>query len=104
MGAEDFSDVARGKDAQEAFRSAVEEAQYEYGHGGYTGSIAEKHGFIMVAREPLASEEARKLKSRMEEEDDRYNDKWGPACCVELLEESPVKGSRLFWFFGIASS
>lgn len=44
MGAADFSTIALGKSAADAFNAAVSEAQYEYGHGGYTGSIAEKGG------------------------------------------------------------
>jgi ABC-2 type transport system permease protein len=41
MGACDFSAYARGKTAAEAFRLAVQEAQYEHGHGGYTGTLAQ---------------------------------------------------------------
>jgi hypothetical protein len=50
MGACDFESVGFGKTANDAFRQAVSEAQYEYGHGGYTGTIAEKggDGFIHV--------------------------------------------------------
>lgn len=48
MGGCDFDVVARGPSAKEAFRLAVEQAQYESGHGGYTGTIAEKSGFIML--------------------------------------------------------
>ena len=45
MGATDFSAVAFGKTAEEAYHKAVDEALYERGHGGYTGTIAEKSGF-----------------------------------------------------------
>ena len=104
MGATDFHDSARGKTAKDAFRAAREEAAWESGHGGYTGTVAEKHGFIMVAGEPLPMKKASALVDSMEE-DSRYNDKWGPACCVEILEEPPAKSdAKLFWFFGIASS
>jgi len=50
MGACDFYDVVEGKTAQEAFQKAVEEARYESGQGGYTGTIAEKggYGFKMI--------------------------------------------------------
>ncbi len=48
MGAEGFTTFAKGRTAKEAFEKAVTEAQYEYGHGGYTGTIAEKeHSFKM---------------------------------------------------------
>jgi len=51
MGAEDFSIGALGKTAEDAFSRAIEDARYEHGHGGYTGTIAEKagDGFVMFA-------------------------------------------------------
>lgn len=51
MGASDFFDRAKRsnyKNIKEAFNSIVEEARYEYGHGGYTGTIAEKSEFKNV--------------------------------------------------------
>lgn len=47
MGAVDFTEVATGKTVAEAFNAAREAATWEYGHGGYTGSIAEKDGVVM---------------------------------------------------------
>lgn len=96
MGATTFETLARGKDAREAFTSACQAARHEYGHGGYTGTIAEKHSYVMVAtgleRGP-AIELARKL---MDAGDRRINDKWGPAGCIKLTDGS-------FLFFGWAS-
>lgn len=46
MGADEFFSVATGKDASTAFNRAVENALWEHGHGGYSGTIAEKHSFI----------------------------------------------------------
>jgi len=48
MGACDFAVTIFGKDAEEAFRSATQQARYEHGHGGYTGTIAEKTSFHFV--------------------------------------------------------
>jgi hypothetical protein len=48
MGAEQFEQYSEGKTAEEAFRDAVEAAQYEYGHGGYSGTIAEKGSFVKI--------------------------------------------------------
>ncbi len=45
MGATNFHCEANGANISEAFRQAVENAYWEHGHGGYTGSIAEKMGF-----------------------------------------------------------
>lgn len=44
MGAQSFECEAQGKTMGEAFMSAVEDAYYWNGHGGYTGTIAEKPG------------------------------------------------------------
>jgi hypothetical protein len=46
MGANGFDTIALGKTADEAFVNAVKDAQWEFGHGGYTGTIAEKHGIV----------------------------------------------------------
>lgn len=48
MGAVNFYCEAEGKTLSEAFRSAVDEAYYEYGHRGYTGTIAEKSGVTLI--------------------------------------------------------
>lgn len=48
MGAATFVTTATGKDAQSAFRDAVSNAQYQHGHSGYTGTIAEKHSWVMI--------------------------------------------------------
>jgi hypothetical protein len=45
MGACDFTNTAIGTSAEDAFNRITESTRYEYGHGGYTGTIAEKHGF-----------------------------------------------------------
>jgi hypothetical protein len=45
MGADPFTVVAFGGTAQDAFRAAVEDAAFWHGHGGYTGTIAEKDSF-----------------------------------------------------------
>jgi hypothetical protein len=45
MGASEFFTSASGKNVKEAFREATEDARYENGHGGYTGTIAEKHEY-----------------------------------------------------------
>ena len=46
MGACSFSTVAVGKTADDAMRAAREAAYWEHGHGGYTGTIAEKDGYV----------------------------------------------------------
>lgn len=46
MGATSFSTVSAGKSAESAYDTAVRDARYWNGHGGYTGTIAEKDGFV----------------------------------------------------------
>jgi hypothetical protein len=95
MGADVFMVSARGSSARDAFSDARREAQYECGHGGYTGTIAEKHGFTVIplkeGREPY--EYAEEL---IDERDRRIDDKWGPAGCFNL-------GDGTYFFFGWAS-
>lgn len=97
MGACDFFTISDGATAKEAFCRAVEEAQYEYGHGGYTGTIAEKTSFKMVS--VPAGEDPIEYAEKLMYEDDyaQAMDKWGPACCVKL-------SNKKYLFFGSASS
>lgn len=52
MGACEFLNLSHGKTADEAFGRAVESARWEYGHGGYTGTIAEKYEFALYDLPP----------------------------------------------------
>ncbi len=94
MGADTFWVQASGKTAAEAFKTATEEARYENGHRGYTGTIAEKRDFIMLT--PPAGMSALDF-ARSDEALDKVDDKWGPAGCVAL-------GKGKWVFFGWASS
>ena len=47
MGATSFFTRATGNSPTEAYNEAVREALYERGHGGYTGTIAEKSGYAL---------------------------------------------------------
>lgn len=98
MGAEEFSNVVRGKTAREAFELAVENAQYEHGHGGYSGTIAEKDSFKMVYTGKMLKEQAYAFRDT-----DESAEKWGPAYCIEL-DLPLVDGKRTFLFFGLSSS
>ena len=110
MGAASFYCTSSGSNPQEAFTNAVKEAQWECGHGGYTGTIAEKTSFTMVSSNPLTSENANNLVNSLMDTD--YADKWGPAGCIQLASttasnnNSTLKTSKIkrFLFFGWASS
>jgi hypothetical protein len=91
MGMQDFIEYAEGTDLDTAFRAAVEDAQHEYGHGGYTGSIAEKHSFGCTALtiEPMTLDEATELANKLlDERDERCSDWDMPACAI------PVRGGE----------
>jgi hypothetical protein len=102
MGSQVFFDYAEGADAKQAFNAAVEEAAYMHGHGGYTGTIAEKHGFGVLSK-PLSREAAEALADKMlEEGHPAIDDKWGPAGAIPVADDD---GKVTGWlFFGWASS
>jgi hypothetical protein len=65
-------------DVDEAFSQAALDAQYESGAGGYTGTLAEKHSFVVLDRVPRWEDEALAEASRLiEAGDPRIDDKWG---------------------------
>ena len=81
-----------------AFQEAVADAQWEYGHGGYSGTLAEKGSYVIVEATPQPVEDAYALADRLIEAfDPRISDKWGPAGAIKL---DPVG----WLFFGWASN
>ncbi len=95
MSADVFMITATGVSARDAFTNARQEALYDCGHRGYTGSIAEKHDFSVI---PLKEghhprDYANKL---IDDCDPRIDNKWGPAGCFDL-------GGGRYFFFGWAS-
>jgi len=125
MGAQDFYEVASKKDyptAVSAFEALVKSAQYDHGHAGYTGTIAEKGGFtkpVVIPDEfagdwndiissfdwpedtdtvtPLAQFCIDKYgRTKYDDMIGTWNDKWGAALCLET--------STKWIFTGLASS
>lgn len=111
MGACTFTDRATGTSAREAFHKAVDHAAWEHGHGGYTGTIAEKDSFVMIT--PQGDNAARYasdllryygedkipegyVKGKFLQDQAAVDSKWGPAGCINL-------GNGEFLFFGWAS-
>jgi hypothetical protein len=95
MGACVFTDYSRGKTAYDAFNNAVEAAQYECGHGGYTGTIAEKSSFVELDV-PEGKSPEDYADQLLADDDDRIENKWGPAGCVKVKDGQ-------YLFFGWAS-
>jgi len=92
MGAEQFRQRASGSSAKEAFKKALEEALYNYGHAGYTGTLAEKDDFIEIPL-PEGEDGMSYTTKLLDECDERIDDKWGPAGCISL-------GNNKYIFFG----
>lgn len=92
-GATDFYTGIRKTDqiktAEEAFQVATNNAKYDDGNDGYTGTIAEKNSYIMVGKTKTANEAKRMAKNIINNGDPRIDDiddKYGPAGCIEFDE------------------
>lgn len=95
MGAVVFMTMGLGKTAKKAFDDLVYEARYQHGHGGYTGTIAEKNSFVVVEVPDgmTAFQYAEKL---IDDDDRRVCEKWGDAGCIHVKDDE-------YLFFGVAS-
>lgn len=110
MGAEQFTVIREGDTANAAFLEARDDAAWDHGHGGYTGTIAEKDGFTLFHPAPGFNPEEvmddiargdfdaveKALGSRAQEAIDTFDNKWGDAVCIPL-------GENRFFFGGWAS-
>lgn len=96
MGADTFMCSGTGATAKEAFDSAVEQAYYDHGHAGYTGTIAEKGSFTEITL-PEGRDPEEYADELIDKADSRIDDKWGPAGCFKI-------GECEYFFFGWASS
>ena len=86
-----------GKHIAEVFDDCVSDAAYDYGHAGYTGTIAEKSGFILVDEVAETWEEAEDMADTLTEEKGYGEDKWGPAAALHVRDQG-------WLFFGYAST
>ena len=97
MGAQTFVQYETGTSPKDAFITAREQAFYDYGNRGYTGTLAEKDSFVVI-KVPSdwlcgAEDYAEKL---IDDCDSRITNKWGPAGCIK-------SGEGQYMFFGWAS-
>ena len=120
MGATNFECSVNSVSVDEAFRLAVDDAFYWHGHNGYTGTICEKPGYVVLdLGKKITSNEAQEIadafcmsygnklipekiveligsEERAREFADIYNDKWNDAIAIQLVGDS--------WYFcGFAS-
>jgi len=115
MGATNFTNIEKGRTAEQAFARAQAAAP----KGGYTGTIAEKHGFKMISRpatfpHPQDQNDSTDLLGWADNKG-WDNDKWDDCYCIEIsLEEyaavakwynimMPTGTEKIFVFFGTAS-
>jgi hypothetical protein len=87
MGANAFTTFASGRDLSEAFESAVAQARFEHGHGGYSGTLAEKSSCVLISSTPRLLADALELANELiDNDDERIDDKWGPAGAIAVGE------------------
>ena len=101
MGAARFDQFQAGNDAKKAFADAREHAFYEYGHRGYTGSLAEKDSFeLRNGGFALPMKEYESFADKDLKEND--HNKWGPAWAVKVKADDSEMTIG-FLFYGYAS-
>lgn len=83
MGSQSFTSYSRGKNAQDAYNKACEEAEYEYGHqDGYSGAINSSAGFGDITKEFKASKKP--MNQFINEQIDKLTKFEGARCiCLE---------------------
>lgn len=110
MGATNFGvmvEMPKSGGIKKAFKKAKEEAFYIHGHGGYTGSIAEKETFTLITSRIVNEDEVRDLaREAMHADDDPFDfnsigSKYGPAGALKVRQDGI--GETLVYFFGIAA-
>ena len=104
MGACTFATCSYGTTAQDAFQSAVDQAQYDHGHS-YSGTVGEKSRFKMFTFNPDNHPSLNELIDELTMNHPDVSDKWGPAGCIDLGKaEGYPEGFNKYIFFGWASS
>jgi len=113
MGAFDRTDFALGryKSAREAYNELIKEAEHEYGHDGYNGTISTSDGFKMITEHPRYG--TKKFWKFVDKTMD--GTKFSAWNCIEIKgailkaikEKEGYKGKRnikAFFFWGLAAS
>jgi len=88
-GASDFAVFMKGTNAKKLFSDAVQDARYESGSGGYTGTIAEKSGFRIIS-EPKTRTQAEEIVWGSGRYNNGNNDKWGDAWAIPVAKSKVV--------------
>lgn len=100
MGACNFIEFGWGKTKEEAFNALVREAEWEYGHDPYNGTISTtslSRKPVKVIRKrytPKAQQEAVKVAEK---------DGWGEKWESRVIDCGATKGGHMWAFYGFAS-
>lgn len=100
MGACNFITFGKGKTKEEAFKALVQEAEWEYGHDPYNGTIST----TSLSRKPAKvirkrfTDKARKEAVKVAEADD-----WGEKWESRVIDCGATKGVHVWAFYGWAS-
>ena len=78
MGADFFITAGEGATLKEAFAQALAQANWEHGHGGYSGTLAEKDSAAAMSTTLYWDDEVTQRCHDLMS-DERVDDKWGPA-------------------------
>lgn len=88
-------------DMNKAFAEIRRVALHEYGHGGYTGSIAEKTEAKPAATSAMTADDAVQLANRLLFDDDsEFGDKYGPAGAIPIKASNRHRKTIGWMFFG----
>lgn len=100
MGACNFIEFGIGKTAAQAFASLVEEAEWEYGHDPYNGTIST----TSLSRRPAKVIRKRFTeKARQEAVKVAEADGWGEKWESRVIDCGATKGGHMWAFYGWAS-
>ncbi|MGW0731697.1 hypothetical protein [Streptomyces sp. NPDC002851] len=97
MGAVDFFTIATGDNLETAFKTVREQAAWDHGHSGYTGTVAEKDKVTLI-NEPQRSEEDATLRAEelINNDDPRVSSKYGPAGALPITTDTGEDGWLIF--------
>lgn len=85
MGAAPFFTLGTGADVDVAFGNALADARFEHGHLPYTGTIAEKDGWVILNPVSQLETNAYRQAETLIDVDVRVGDKYGPAGALAVV-------------------
>ncbi len=102
MGACEFYEYIDGDQTlDDAFAYAREDAAYMSGHGGYTGTVAEKNSVVAMSKTPQTYQDAMaNAYDFVESNNPKCAEKWGPGGAIRVRDET----HNGWLLFGMASS